>query len=76
MTVLDRLMTLAKDRYADRAQSLSPDDDLYAALDIDSMEAMDLLTSLEEIFDVEIPDYELQGVRTFKSIAELVERRL
>lgn len=75
-TILARLMELARERFGARAATLQPGDDLYEALDIDSMQAMDLLTSLEEVFDIEIPDYELQGVRTFASIAEIVERRL
>ncbi len=71
-----RLLSLARDRFGDAAANLSPSDDLYEALGIDSMQAMELLTALEEAFDVEIPDYELAEVRTFASIAELVERRL
>ncbi|MCB9682675.1 MAG: acyl carrier protein [Alphaproteobacteria bacterium] len=74
--VLDRLLQLARDRYGARAEQLHAGDDLYAALQIDSMEAMDLLTALEETFDVEIPDYELQEVRTLSSIAEIVRQRL
>jgi acyl carrier protein len=75
-TIVRRLLELARERFGERAATLSASDDLYEALGIDSMQAMDLLTSLEETFDVEIPDYELQGVRTFASIAEIVERRL
>ena len=37
---------------------------------------MDLLTELEESFDVEIPDYALQGVTTFGALAEVIGRRL
>jgi len=37
---------------------------------------MDLLTELEESFGVEIPDYELQDVKTFRGLAEVIGRRL
>lgn len=74
--LVTRLLTLTRERFGDRAASLSPGDDLYEHLQIDSMEAMDLLTALEDVFEVEIPDYELQGVRTLASIAGLIERRL
>ncbi|MBW2460458.1 MAG: acyl carrier protein, partial [Deltaproteobacteria bacterium] len=30
----------------------------------------------EEAFDVEIPDYELNGVNTFGGLAEVIGRRL
>ena len=35
----------------------------------------DLLTDLEDEFDVEIPDYELQDARTFAALADVIERR-
>jgi len=74
--LIDRLLEMAKARFGARANTLTAGDDLYASLNIDSMEAMELLTDLEEEFDIEIPDYELQDVRTLASIAGLVERRL
>jgi acyl carrier protein len=74
--IVSRLLTLTRERFGEKADRLSPGDDLYEVLQIDSMEAMDLLTALEDTFEVEIPDYELQGVRTLSSIAGLIERRL
>lgn len=74
--VTDRLLALATSRFGERAANLTAGDDLYASLHIDSMEAMSLLTDVEEAFNIEIPDYELQGVRTLSSIAALVARRL
>lgn len=74
--VLSRLLSLARDRFGPSADDLGPGDDLYEVLGIDSMQAMDLLTDLEDAFDVEIPDYELQEVRTMASIADIVRRRL
>lgn len=74
--VLTKILDLARERFGAKAASLQPGDDLYAALAIDSMQAMDLLTRLEQAFRVEIPDYELQDVRTIASIAEIVRKRL
>ena len=34
------------------------------------------MTDLEDEFDVEVPDYELQGVTTFDGLADVLERRL
>lgn len=73
--VLDALLALARERFGERAHALQPGDDIYEALQIDSLQALELLTALEQRFDVEIPDYELQDVRTLASIAELVLAR-
>ena len=74
--ILETLLTLAAERFRrDRALLRGPDD-LFDALDIDSVDAMTLLTALEERFGVEIPDYEVQDVRTFQALADVVRRRV
>lgn len=71
-----RLLSLAATRFGKDATTLAPDDDFFEKLGIDSYQAMDLLTELEDSFGVEIPDYELQGVTTFRGLAEVIGRRL
>lgn len=67
---------LAVGRFGEAAASLKPNDDLFEILGIDSMQALDLLTDLEDAFDVEIPDYELQGVNTLAGLADVIGERL
>ena len=73
--VLPRLITLAADRFGKRAADLGAGDDFFDALGIDSVQAMSLLTALEDTFGVEIPDYEVQDVRTFGELAAVIARR-
>lgn len=75
LSVLDALLNMASRRFSVPVASLEPDGDLFASLGIDSVTALDLLTELEERFDVDIPDYELRLVTTFRQLAALVERR-
>ena len=70
-----RLKQLAVTRFGPGAAALAPDDDLFDTLGIDSLQALDLLTDLEDAFGVEIPDYELQGVTTLAGLAEVLRRR-
>ena len=74
--ILDRLLTLAAERFERSRDDLRGDDDLFDSLEIDSMQALSLLTALEETFDVEIADYEVQDVRTFNELASVVASRL
>lgn len=74
--MVDRLRELAVARFGDQAATLQPDTDFFEALEIDSLQALDLLTDLEEAFDVEIPDYELQGVTSLQGLADVIGRRL
>ena len=45
-------------------------------LGIDSLQTLDLLTKLENHFRVELPDYELQGVSDFRTLAGKIQARL
>lgn len=71
-----RLCELAAQRFSKDTQDMSPEHDFFEVLGIDSYQAMELLTEIEDEFDVEVPDYELQGVRTFGALATVIERRL
>jgi len=56
--------------------SLHADDDFYKKLGIDSLQALDMLSRLENHFQIELPDYEVQGVSDFKTLAERIQSRL
>ncbi len=74
--IIDEILTLASSHFkVDRAE-LSPDDDFFKKLGIDSLQALGLLTRLENHFSVELPDYEVQGVSDFRTLAERIESRL
>jgi acyl carrier protein len=73
--VLQRLMKLAAKRYDVPFETLSGPDDMFEKLKIDSFQAVELMSEVEIEFDVEVPDYELQGVRTFDALAKVIEER-
>jgi acyl carrier protein len=73
---LDEIMTLAASQFKVPRDRLRPDDDFFKKLAIDSLQALDLLTKLENHFRVELPDYELQGVSDFRTLAARIQARL
>lgn len=73
---LDRLIQLVTERFGLDPSQIQPDSDIFETLSIDSYQALELLTELEMAFNVELPDYELQSVRTFASLAEKIDQRL
>jgi acyl carrier protein len=72
---LTRLSALAVQRFGEAAKDLNANADLFTTLNIDSLQALDLLTDLEDEFDIEVPDYELQGVNSLNGLVEIIERR-
>jgi acyl carrier protein len=73
---LDEILTLAAAHFNVPRQKLTPDDDFFKTLGIDSLQALDLLTKLENHFRIELPDYELQGVSDFRTLASRIQARL
>jgi acyl carrier protein len=73
---LDQILTLAATHFKVPREKLDPDADFFKALSIDSLQTLDLLTRLEHHFHVELPDYELQGVTDFRTLAGKIQARL
>jgi acyl carrier protein len=73
---LDEILALAAQHFKVSRDKLTPDEDFFKTLKIDSLQALDLLTRLEHHFNVELPDYELQGVTDFRTLAERIQARL
>ena len=70
------ILGLAVKQFKVAPGSLKPEDDFYKKLGIDSLQALELLSRLENHFHIELPDYEVQGVSDFKTLAERVQARL
>jgi len=72
----DEILNLAATHFKVARADLHPGDDFYKKLGIDSLQALELLTRLENHFNVELPDYEVQGVSDFQTLASRIQARL
>jgi acyl carrier protein len=70
------ILDLATKQFKLPEGSLNAEDDFYKKLGIDSLQTLDLLSRLEDHFKIELPDYEVQGVSDFKTLAERIQVRL
>jgi acyl carrier protein len=73
---VDEILGLAASHFGVVKEELSPDDDFFKKLNINSLQALELLTRLENHFNVELPDYEMQGVSDFRTLAARIQARL
>ena len=73
---LQRILDLAAEHFRVERGGLTPDDDFFEKLGIDSLKALELLTRLEQHFRIELPDWEVQGVTDFRTLAERIHARL
>jgi acyl carrier protein len=70
------VLSLAARHFSVSQDTLAPGDDFFKKLGIDSLQALELLTRLENHFGVELPDYEVQGVSDFRTLAGRIQARL
>jgi len=70
------ILQLAAKHFKVSREELDPTDDFFKKLGINSLQALDLLTRIEQHFHIELPDYELQGVSDFRTLAERIQSRL
>ena len=72
----EEILNLAAAQFKVPRAELEASDDFYKKLGIDSLQALELLTRLENHFDVELPDYEVAGVSDFRTLATRIQARL
>jgi len=74
--IIGEILNLAAAHFNVSRGELSANDDFFKKLGIDSLQALEMLTRLENHFKIELPDYELQDVRDFRTLAERIKARL
>ena len=72
----NEVLDLAATHFKVPREQLTADDDFFKKLSINSLQALDLLTRIEQHFRIELPDYELQGVSDFRTLAARIQSRL
>jgi acyl carrier protein len=72
----DEILDLAAKQFKVPRETLAPGDDFFKKLGIDSLQALEMLTRIEQHFGVELPDYEMQGVSDFRTLANRIQARL
>ncbi len=70
------VLNLAATHFKLTPGTLAPEDDFFKKLGIDSLQTLELLSRIENHFNIELPDYEVQGVSDFKTLAERIHSRL
>jgi len=75
-STIEEILDLASSHFGVERAALREEDDLFEKLGIDSLKALDLLTRLERHFQIELPDYEMQGASDFRTLAERIHARL
>ncbi len=75
-SIQDKILQALGDYLKRDPKTISPEASLREDLGLDSMATIELLYRVEEAFDLQIPDQDLQGLTSVRHVVQYVERRL
>ena len=74
--VLEKLKAILSAQFDVDKDSITPETNIQVDLGADSLDVVDMLMSLEDEFDVEIPDEKIEKLRTVGEVVAYIEENL
>lgn len=71
--VLEKVKAILAEQFDVEEDKITADTDLQEDLGADSLDVVDLLMSIEDEFEVEVPDEEIENVKTVGSLVSYIE---
>ena len=71
--VLEKVKAILAEQFDADEDKITADTDLQEDLGADSLDVVDLLMSIEDEFDVEVPDEEIENIKTVGTLVSYIE---
>lgn len=71
--VLEKVKAILAEQFDVEEDKIAADTDLQEDLGADSLDVVDLLMSIEDEFEVEVPDEEIENIKTVGSLVSCIE---
>lgn len=74
--VLEKVKAILSSQFDVEEDTITPETNIADDLGADSLDVVDMLMSLEDEFDVEIPDEEIEKIRTVGEVVAYIEEHM
>ena len=74
--VLEKVKAILSSQFDVEEDSITPETNIADDLNADSLDVVDLLMSLEDEFDVEIPDEQAEHISTVGELVSYIEENM
>ena len=74
--VFEHILEYLADQLDVEPEKITPDSDIVEDFGADSLDVIDMITTLSDEFGVEIPDEDIENFRTVGDVVSYVEERL
>ncbi|MBU5462846.1 acyl carrier protein [Lachnoclostridium sp. MSJ-17] len=71
--VLEKVKAILAEQFDVDEEKITVDTDLQEDLGADSLDVVDLLMSIEDEFEVEVPDEEIENIKTVGALVSYIE---
>ncbi|MER2080136.1 MAG: acyl carrier protein [Ruminococcus sp.] len=71
--VLEKVKAILAEQFDVEEDKITADTDLQEDLGADSLDVVDLLMSIEDEFEVEVPDEEIENIKTVGALVNYIE---
>ena len=71
--VLEKVKSILAEQFDVDEEKITVDTDLQEDLGADSLDVVDLLMSIEDEFEVEVPDEEIENIKTVGALVSYIE---
>ncbi|MCH5353657.1 MAG: acyl carrier protein [Acutalibacter sp.] len=72
--VLEKIKEILSEQFDTEEDAITTETNLQDDLGADSLDVVDLLMSIEDEFEVEIPDEEVENIKTVGALVEYIEK--
>ena len=76
MSIEDRVIAIIVRELGVEKDEISPEKAFIDDLGLDSLDVMTLAMAIEEDFDIEVPDDDVEGIRTIQDVFDYLHKRL
>jgi acyl carrier protein len=74
--VLEKVKVILSEQFDVEEENISADTDIQDDLGADSLDVVDLLMSIEDEFEIEIPDEDVETVKTVGQLVAYIESKV
>ncbi len=73
---IDKIKKILADTLDVNEEEISADTNIATDLGADSLDVVEILMSIEDEFEIEIPDNEIENIRTVGELVEFIETNM
>lgn len=74
--VLEKVKAILSEQFDVEEDSITPDTSIAEDLGADSLDVVDLLMSIEDEFEIEVPDEEIDNIKTVGELVKYIENNV